>query len=863
MKNFRKVLALVLVVATLFSFAAMASAAGYKDADKVSYKEAVDVLSALKILEGYPEDGTFRPTNSITREEMAKMIATLANAGDDVSKLYANTCDFADVAKDRWSASYVAYCNKTGIVAGRSATTFDPLGKVTGLETAKMLLVTLGFDAKVQGYIGADWKINVLRDAKNFGLLDNFAANYNPDAAITREEAANMMLNTLKANVVVGVLSENIVKVTNALYHDYTTVTLPDAQKYGWTVMYKNVIVANHSLFEGLYGGKLTQTGADSFDCQGRPGSQWTWTDDKGHTTTLSSYAMAPVFTSHDTNAKEVEKKIAAYEGTQTVKVTEYVIDGKIVSKSEADAAYGKGVKVEIYLQPTYNKDGKFVENHAIVVIVNTYLGTVKNVDTNKDRVEIALPDGKTFVGANLYGFKHADEGTKVMFEICNSHKAFKNWAEFKSYNAAMHVLKVAKPVEIKLHGFWNDKNGALNNFCDGNKNYYEPAHNAKLTLKDEMLGKNYNLYLDEFGYALALEEITENAKVTVIVDGSGRQFNEVVDSNNVHHFDYTGRFVEFETNPTESKDVNIDMDMFEAEDQNDVDRLVKYTVDANGARVLAGEAPTILKGSYELNKESGMITGLNGVYGNNNTKYLLRVFNTTTGKYEYKFFDGKDAIDNNYVLTNLQYFTESSNTHNGSAYLTYVYAHATYAKASQMAFITEFKSHESYLTEGNVNVKCDLYHGFVDGKEALIAFEQGTFKTIDAPVGKVWEASYQLISSESHDKLPIYMARMNDVHESVGKDFVANNGVLEFNNGSRIEYKDLANDAKITVLVKKDGKITVAANTADELINYVSAHNHDQMYGWYKTENGKVSVLYVYVSDDINEGTNIGGWIN
>ena len=32
MKNFRKVLALVLVVATLFSFTAMASAANYKDA---------------------------------------------------------------------------------------------------------------------------------------------------------------------------------------------------------------------------------------------------------------------------------------------------------------------------------------------------------------------------------------------------------------------------------------------------------------------------------------------------------------------------------------------------------------------------------------------------------------------------------------------------------------------------------------------------------------------------------------------------------------------------------------------------------------------------------------------------------------
>ena len=103
MKNFRKVLALVLVVATLFSFASIAGAktlADYEDADKVSYEAAVDVLSAIEILNGY-EDDTFKPTNNITRAEMAKMIATMANAGADVHELYAAACDFAD-AKDNW-----------------------------------------------------------------------------------------------------------------------------------------------------------------------------------------------------------------------------------------------------------------------------------------------------------------------------------------------------------------------------------------------------------------------------------------------------------------------------------------------------------------------------------------------------------------------------------------------------------------------------------------------------------------------------------------------------------------------------------------------------------------------------------------
>ena len=248
MKNFRKVLALILVVATLFSFVAMVSAKDaddYSDYDKVSYAEAVDVLSAIGILDGYP-DGTFRPTNTIKRSEMAKMIAVLSNAGDDVSDLYASACTFAD-AKNDWAASYIAYCAQTGIVSGRNATTFDPNGKVTGIETAKMLLCVLGFDAATQGYVGVNWKTNILRDAKAHGLLNGFAADYDPDKAITREEAAQMMLNALQANIVIGTISENLVKITNTLYFDQFGghVSIPDAENESWIVITRqNVVIS-------------------------------------------------------------------------------------------------------------------------------------------------------------------------------------------------------------------------------------------------------------------------------------------------------------------------------------------------------------------------------------------------------------------------------------------------------------------------------------------------------------------------------------------------------------------------------------------------------------------------------------------
>jgi len=58
MKNLSKVLALVLVVAMVFSLAVSAgAAASFKDDDAIKYDEAVQLLTALNVLTGYDTDG--------------------------------------------------------------------------------------------------------------------------------------------------------------------------------------------------------------------------------------------------------------------------------------------------------------------------------------------------------------------------------------------------------------------------------------------------------------------------------------------------------------------------------------------------------------------------------------------------------------------------------------------------------------------------------------------------------------------------------------------------------------------------------------------------------------------------------------
>ncbi len=201
MKNFKKVLALVLVLATLMGLATVAGAA-YKDADEISadYTEATKVLELIETMEGYP-DGSFGPKKTITREEAAKLIAIFDNKDADIETYYTSINPFAD-EKGRWGESYVGYGFRAGIIAGMNATTFAPTANVTGTQFLKMVLVTLGYDAEAEGFVGASWAVNVLALAKRIGLVDDLADGWKAENDLTREEAAQILLNALETNTV-------------------------------------------------------------------------------------------------------------------------------------------------------------------------------------------------------------------------------------------------------------------------------------------------------------------------------------------------------------------------------------------------------------------------------------------------------------------------------------------------------------------------------------------------------------------------------------------------------------------------------------------------------------------------------------
>ena len=197
MKNLKKILALVLAFACAFTM--FAGAAFTDQADIKVDSDVVDTLVSLGVVNGYT-DGSFKPNDTVTRAEMAKMIYVLRTGNSDASAYNNDKTSFTDV-NGHWAAGFIKYCQSVGIIAGQSATKFAPDQTVTAQEAAKMLLVTLGYDANKAGLVGINWasKTNALADEN--GLLDDVNTSFT--GPCPRQYAAQLIYNAIDTPTVV------------------------------------------------------------------------------------------------------------------------------------------------------------------------------------------------------------------------------------------------------------------------------------------------------------------------------------------------------------------------------------------------------------------------------------------------------------------------------------------------------------------------------------------------------------------------------------------------------------------------------------------------------------------------------------
>ena len=153
MRNLKRVLSLTLTSVMLLGMMVVgAGAADYTDVDyEKDNVEAIEVLNAVGVMLGDADSngnltGKFRPGDPVSRAEMSVIMAKLMDLDYDY---YIGVNPFNDMV-GHWAEGYVAACYANGIIAGRSAVTYDPSATVTTVEpdNGNRVNVTVG-DAQV------------------------------------------------------------------------------------------------------------------------------------------------------------------------------------------------------------------------------------------------------------------------------------------------------------------------------------------------------------------------------------------------------------------------------------------------------------------------------------------------------------------------------------------------------------------------------------------------------------------------------------------------------------------------------------------------------------------------------------------
>ena len=459
MKKFLS-LALALVM-TMSLVTISAGAKDFTDDSKITYSDAVDVMSTIKVVDGYAE-GDFRPTNTLTRGAAAKIICNMILGPTTAGALPTSVAPFKDVPAGSTFAGYIAYCSQQKIINGYADGTFRPSGTLNGYAFMKMLLGALGYDGSIEGFTGANWSVNVAKLAMGIGLDDGLTDGFNGSKAVTREEACLYAFNTLQADMVEYENAGSSITVGGV-----EIVTNPSKATAVTTTAKSETIKKEDGVavvqFGERYFKDLVKDSEGQEDKFGRPATRWTYDDEE--ICVVADEADAS-FTKIATE-KDAYKALNLKDDTKFDIITDGKSDGDVTINEDKDTDLvktGNGVLVELY------KDEK------VMVVINTKIGEIDDVDTNDDDERIVTVDGKDFVTEEF------EEEDMVLYTVADGK------------------IQTMEPAE-KLTGELTKTVGSKYTI-DGT--VYELSENCADTVTPK---KDVDFYLDPYGYILQIEE--------------------------------------------------------------------------------------------------------------------------------------------------------------------------------------------------------------------------------------------------------------------------------------------------------------------------------------------------------------------
>ena len=404
MRNLKRALSLTLASVMLLGMMVIGtSAASFSDVSDENNSEAIEVLQMVGVLNGY-EDGTFRPDQPVTRNEMAVIMASLL--GVSLNSAIGN-CPFDDVPT--WAQPAVGACVANGIVNGKGPGIYDGASTVTAIEAGAMMLRALGY-TRVDA--DDDWTRPWANLANKINLFDGLTVtNSTP---MTRNNVAQLALNTLQATMVT--VDWGFTSPTGSVVAQITYSRRP-AGNYDFDNSGDGVL----QMAEWLYKDNLVLT-YDSYEPDfHRPADRWYYRGDTVYAVENPTYTYT---------AKVGQKALRDTVGS-TVAGSRYTwnysVDGGTVttnsgypwSSSSTDSILdsagnkvtGNGVLTEVYVD--------HVNRTVDVVVINTYLAKVDaDYDATDKELDISVVTGdinlkssvlKSEDYTNLSGYREDD----------------------------------------------------------------------------------------------------------------------------------------------------------------------------------------------------------------------------------------------------------------------------------------------------------------------------------------------------------------------------------------------------------------------------------------------------------------------
>ena len=512
----KKLLALVLALVMTLGLATVSSSAAYSDAADIEYTEAVDVMTAVGVFQG--KGDSFAPNDNLNRAEAAKLVAYLMLGNKTAESMIGSGTRFTDVPASHWAAGFIEYLASVGIVSGVGNNQFNPNGQVTGVQFAKMLLVALGYDAEIEKFVGDGWSINIQKVANQNDLFKGLDISAND--ALTRQQAAQMCLNDLKADMVEYADKGTTVNVGGATV---TTGVKNAEEKVEKGSNNYNGAALNTSdrnyrqLAEELYGNdlKLDDAGRDDF---GRPANKWTYKLEKVGTyaatgdlmgTYTAEVKRGPIYdlvgkTVYD-NLVDGKSDLYFFEdgvgglqnGTAATRLTDVE---KFVQKNgdkaiNAGDSSGNGSLTQVYVDD---------DDNVTITVVNTYIFQASS-DYRKSTQDIvvsvpsdAAKQAVTSVDNNrlkLEDFPEIESFKKDDYLLVTAYKDGNKWTADSVAKAELKTATVDKVVvedSITL---------------DGTVTKYGKKATSATKGTEYSVGQETTVVLDKYGYIMYVDD--------------------------------------------------------------------------------------------------------------------------------------------------------------------------------------------------------------------------------------------------------------------------------------------------------------------------------------------------------------------